>query len=116
MNQKEESFRMRDKGARHCYFVISKVDAEGKVLVVNCSTYRRMRGEDTTCIIRVGEHDFIKEESYSPYNYAKIMDYSEVQKLNPVRDVSVELYEKLREGCKMSDYTPQYILSYILSH
>ena len=114
--QKEESFKMRDAGARHCYFVISKVDADGMVLVVNCSTYRGMRSEDTTCILNEGDHPFIKQTSYIPFNRACLMKYAEVLKLNPIRDVSPELYEKLRAGLKKSDQTPQYILNYILSH
>ncbi len=114
--QNEESFKMLDEKAKHCYFVISKVDADGNVLVVNCSTYRDFSGEDTTCILNKGEHPFIKQTSYIPYNRARIMAYEDVLKLSPIRDVSPELYEKLRNGAKKSEQTPQKILVYILNH
>lgn len=36
--------------------------------------------------------------------------------LNPVLDVSKELYEKIREGAKNSDHTPIKIYQYMLNH
>lgn len=116
MEQKEESFKLRDEGAKHCYFVITPIDSDGNVVVVNCSSYRGTKQDDTTCILNPGDHPFITHTSYIAYRFAKMMKYSDVQKLNPVRDVSKELYEKIREGAKNSDHTPIKIYQYMLNH
>ena len=112
----EESFRKFDGKTKHCYFVISKIDSDGNVLVVNCSTYHGLRSQDSTCILNVGDHPFIDRTSFIPYNFAAIMKYSDVLKLHPVMDVSPELYDRLRDGVKKSDRVSSKILNYILSH
>lgn len=116
MVQNEESFRLRDEGAKHCYFVISKEDSDGNVLVVNRSTYRGLKMDDPTCILSPGDHPSVTQTSYIVYRYAKIMKYTDVLKLNPVKDVSLELYERIRKGVIESEHTPMNIVDYFNKH
>ena len=109
-----QSFFMFSGPTSHIHFVISEKNSEGNSLVVNASTYRGMRSEDTTCILQPGEHPFIKAVSYIPYQYAREMSWKDIQKKNPVEDVSADLYEKLRDGARRSDFFPRKLLKYVL--
>lgn len=109
-----QSFFMLSGPKSHIHFVISEINPDGNTLVVNASTYRGMRGEDTSCILQPGEHPFIKAVSYIPYQYAREMRWNEIQKRKPVDDVSAELYAKLREGARNSDFFPRKLLKYVL--
>lgn len=44
------------------------------------------------------------------------MKYADVLKLNPVRDVSLELYERIRKGIVESEHTPMNIVDYFNKH
>lgn len=98
---------------RHCYFVISRPDPSGEVLVVNISTYRGFKGEETTCIINSGENCFITQTSYVVYSRALTMTLQDIKNnRNPIYDVSDDLLLKIQNGAKQSDFLPAKFYKY----
>ncbi|MCQ2121015.1 MAG: hypothetical protein MJY78_04200 [Fibrobacter sp.] len=116
MNNLEESFSRFDDKTTHRYFVITHVDSNDDVLVVNRSTYHGLPSEETTCILNPGDHSSVEHTSYIPYKRAKIEKYSLIPSNRLERDVSLDLYERMREGAKMSDFIPYECYRFIMCH
>jgi hypothetical protein len=81
-------------------------------LIVGISSIRQGRPHDSTCCLYVGDHPFIKHESYVNYYYANIL---ETRKLidgykNGVfeqRDaLSTEVFARVCKGLMESRHTP----------
>lgn len=89
MQNMEESFSRFDDKTTHRYFVITHVDPNDDVLIVNRSTYHGFPSEDTSCILT---------------------------KERLERDVSTELYERMRAGARMSDFIPHECYLFIMNH
>jgi hypothetical protein len=56
----------------HLHIVLT--DPEGnppKVVVVNLSSCKGLRSEDTTVILKPGDHSYITQDSFIAYDYAK---------------------------------------------
>lgn len=62
-----------DNDRMHVNFIISYPCENGKVLVVNMTTYRHDRN-DASCILNIGDHSSIKWRSYISYHHAKILN------------------------------------------
>lgn len=116
MQNMEESFSRFDDKTTHRYFVITHVDPNDDVLVVNRSTYHGFPSEDTSCILNPGDHSSVTKTSYIPYKFAKIEKYSRIPKERLERDVSMELYERMRTGARMSDFIPHECYLFIMNH
>lgn len=87
MQNMEESFSRFDDKTTHRYFVITHVD--------HCSVIKT---------------------SYIPYKFAKIEKYSRIPKDRLERDVSLDLYERMRAGAKKSEFIPYECYLFIMNH
>lgn len=116
MNNLEESFSRFDDKTTHRYFVITHVDSNDDVLIVNRSTYHGFNSEETTCILQPGDHRSVEHTSYIPYKRTKIEKYSRLPKERLERDVSLELYERMREGARNSAFIPHECYLFIMQH
>lgn len=83
------------------------------LLLPLCSLHRRA---DQTCVLSVGEHSFIKHESYISYAQARVDKVIEiVEHINAKNfklgeeDASKEVQEKILAGLAASARTPRYI-------
>lgn len=99
----------------HLYIVIAII-GEDKALLVNVTTQRD--NSDNACILRVGDHDFIKHDSVINYMDTGIIQVSKLKEKVGKREfilkppVSSELFKRIKEGAKDSLYLPPRYLNY----
>jgi hypothetical protein len=96
----------------HLYVVCSDPAVDPvQVLLVSFTSFKPK--EETSCIVKAGEHPFIKHRSCIRYKDAKI---ASVQDLGRLLDggrmtrhepVSAELLGRIRSGASKSDYLPE---------
>lgn len=98
-------------GEDHLWVVINDPQAHnGIALIVNVTTLRPEA--ETTCILKKGEHPFIKHDSYVRYMSArdpKAQDLDKLIKLGkfkPREAVTPALLAKLRAGAQASTMLP----------
>lgn len=114
---KGQSFLADDKTARgiikHLRVVISDVDAANECLVVCVTTwYEGVRGQDSSCILEAGCHNFIKHKSWIDFSRSKAMEYIEIfnglQKglLIKKDDLEPSLVVKIQKAAKKSEFLP----------
>jgi len=88
----------------HLYIIISIVDT--KALFVNVTTKRV--NSDASCVLQVGDHDFITRESVINYGDAriaeidKLKDAIEKQIIKPNKPVTDNLLNKIVKGARNS--------------
>ena len=94
-------------GEDHLWIVINDPSAHvGVALIVNVSTLRP--NAETACLVRRGEHPFIKHDSYVRYastrraNAADLDKLVKAGRLKSHQPASENLLEKLRAGAKAS--------------
>lgn len=58
----------------HLYIIIAIQKSTGKALVVNVTSFKK--GCDTSCILRVGQHNFLNHPSIINYADAQIVEIS----------------------------------------
>ncbi|GFE72320.1 hypothetical protein [Chroococcus sp. FPU101] len=115
-------YRKNSYSISHLYIILTDCeDVNGVLCVVsvNITTQTRIgRGSDTTVILNVGDHPFIKKPSVVNYNDAefssveKLIRYiNEEQSLND-DDLEKEVLRKIQQGLLDSDRTPIEILEY----
>ena len=101
---------------KHLYIVISIIEDNTKALFVNVTT---KKGKDTSCILKPGDHEFVKYDSEINYGDATI---SEIDNLREAintgvftlqKPVSNDLLKRILEGAVNSDALPQKFLKYI---
>ena len=101
----------------HLYIIISIISSNTEALFVNITT--KKAGKDTACILRPGDHSFIRHDSIINYGDAKIALISKLKeaismkvftKLEPVSD---DILKKIQEGALISSAFPQKFLKYL---
>lgn len=102
---------------KHLYIIIVMVADDNEAIFVNVTT--KKDNNDSTCILRVNDHDFIRHDSVINYGDTVKTSISKIQKavdLNifiPQNPVSDELLEKILEGALSSPDLPRKYLEYI---
>lgn len=98
----------------HLWVVCSLPDERGAIVIINFTT--RRTPSDDNCIIRPGEHPFVKHDTVMAYEKARILDTGAQKAIvsNPARcpphvPVSPALLAKIQLGALKSDLTPQKI-------
>jgi hypothetical protein len=100
----------------HLHIVISPV-IDGKVLLVNLTS--KKYDSDDTCILCVGDHEFIKHDSVISYVDAIAADVSLMEKailsqtFKPQSPISDTVLKKIQDGAQESDAFPDVLLKYI---
>lgn len=99
----------------HLYIIISIVDT--KALIVNVTT--KKVGSDVSCVLQVGDHDFITRESVINYGDAKIPEIDNLKSaidkkiLKPQKPVTDDLLIRIVNGAKISNAFPQGLLKHL---
>lgn len=81
------------------------------VLAVNISSIRTDAAFDSTCILHVGDHPFIKHDSYVRYKDAVMMKVANIQahietgEIKVLENVSNEVFQRVLAGFTKSIYT-----------
>ena len=96
---------------RHLRIVVSNVNKDMECLVVTLVS-KKYEWQDSTCVLNVGDHPFIKHPS--------VIDYKICQKVNVVKilngvrkglflrmeDVAPDVLKRIQDGVKESEYSP----------
>jgi hypothetical protein len=107
------------KGAmRHLNVVITDADENLYYLVVPVTTYREkdgkpFGGQDKSCVLPAGCHQFIKHKSYVCYARSRKMSYAEIFNglkkglLIKKADISTQYLHDMQAGAVISPYFPE---------
>jgi len=105
---------------KHLFIVISERNEYDEVLIVNVTT--KKSHSDASCILRNGDHPFIKHESVANYADARAVKVSDLCRLigrhadvSSHQSVSPELLRRIQEGALVSPALPTKYLKYISS-
>lgn len=100
----------------HLFFILTEPDEVDQVLVVVAVNLTgktdRGLGSDTTVVLDVGDHPFIKKPSVIVYQKAeffkteKLLRYINEEKSLEVEELDDELFKKIQKGLLESDQTP----------
>jgi hypothetical protein len=99
----------------HLFVVVTEEDDSGMHVLVNVSSIDQDIPHDDTCIINVGDHDFIKQPSYAAYEFAtqyhkRFIDSMVARKVYKIqKDASLDLVSKICDGLKKSYFTKRAI-------
>ncbi len=99
----------------HLYIIISIVDT--KALLVNVTT--KKASSDVSCVLQVGDHDFITRESVINYGDAKIAEIDKLKEaidkryFKPQKPITDDLLIRILKGARNSKAFPQGYLKYI---
>jgi hypothetical protein len=96
----------------HLYVVCSDPIADStRVLLVSLTTFKPK--EETCCIIKAGEHPFVKHRTCARYKDARIASVKEIlilvgaSQMAKREPVSAGLLARIRAGAAQSDYLPE---------
>ncbi|MDR2479979.1 MAG: hypothetical protein LBD48_11800 [Treponema sp.] len=103
---------------RHLNVVITYPDDEQNVLVVPVCTYREkngnpLPGQDSSCLLPVGCHPFIKTKSYIRYHNARAMSLVDIfnglrnGKLVGQQDFDARFVQDMQRGAEDSPFLPE---------
>lgn len=112
-----------DEDKKHLFVVLTK-ECKGKQhLLVPISSIKPKIFHDPACVLKVGEHPFIKVESFAMYRLAQTITSAHItkcvdgwvymQKPPPAKE---ETLTRLGEGLEKSDFTPMRILTYFAAN
>lgn len=105
---------------KHLYFIVTDACAEGYHLLVNISTLRSDR-DDQTCVLPIGCHPFVTADSYVVYRMADIQSADKISRMvagwvwTPKEDCTEKLIEMIFAGFAVSPHAPQRIVNYVES-
>ena len=101
---------------QHLYIIIAIVD-DNEAILVNVTT--KKGDKDDTCILSVGDHDFIKRESVINYRDTTKTSISNIKKaigmrtFTPQDPVSDDLLQRIQKGALISPFLLPKYLKYI---
>ena len=96
---------------KHLFFVVSKPEPN-RVLLVHVSSMKPGRECDTSCVVRFGEHPFIKHDSFVVYSSIMFALESHVEAqvragiCRSQPPASSALLARIREGARVSAALP----------
>ena len=100
----------------HLFVALTDPDEKGDFISVSVMT---LRGNlDQTCVLEVGDHEFVTRRSCVNYLQANKQYAVQTEKdltsgnCKPAADVKPELLARMRRGLLASGNTPQFILDY----
>ena len=95
-------------------FEIKEIDGKKKVLLVPIET--QFPKCEATCTLGVGDHLFVKHDSFIGYRHCRIEEHTHVVMClktgvykNPYPAVSGDLLAKIKQGYLLSNRVPKYI-------
>jgi len=93
-------------------------DEDGQCLLVMMNSIKASRPYDSTCLLQVGDHDFVRHDSYINYRIAEYSSAAHIVKMvekhgyKPKADFSKEVFKRICEGLYSSDETKPAIRRY----
>jgi hypothetical protein len=102
----------------HLFVVMNNPDKDGLCLLVMISSTKQGRSHDKACLLKAGDHEFIKHDSHIVYRLAyhspsvHVSNMVQRKLYSEKTDVSDELFSRISEGLRTSDETTPAILRY----
>lgn len=90
------------------------------VLMVSLSSIKNGIPYDTSCVLSVGDHPFVKKDSFVLYRFARIEEADKVLrgvkagKLIPLDSMRADVFLRVCNGLKNSKETPEKIKNFYL--
>lgn len=111
----------------HLYFILTDPCFNGEtgdsdcVLSVSCSSIKEGKNYDDACVLQVGEHEFIKRDSFIFYNHLRIDSVSKIER--EIADgkfilkelMSDTLYQRILNGLINSKHTEKRYIRFLKS-
>jgi len=107
-----------DPDKLHLYAILTDASNDPCHLLVNFTTIKGGVFYDPTCIVKAGEHAFIKQDSYVEYRRATIMHSAHIVKcvegwtFKPQDTLSQALIDRICDGVEDSKFTPRGMKQY----
>jgi hypothetical protein len=101
----------------HLYIIISILSNNTKALFVNVTT--KKDNSDISCILRIGDHDFITRDSVINYGDATIAEIDKLKEaigkryFKPQKPITDDLLIRILKGARNSKAFPQGYLKHI---
>jgi hypothetical protein len=108
-------------GKNHLFAIITEKCPQGEHLIVNVTSVNAGISHDTTCILDIGDHPFIRRQSYVEYRRADIVSAAHMTKMVDSRvyqtsaDISANVLQLLCDGIEDSPFVKRRILNYFKS-
>lgn len=118
MPSKKDAIFIPSGKTPHLFFVLTDPCKDGKQLIVNISRVVSTIEADPACILHVGDHPFIREDSAVMYGLAcavteqSLVDGLASKEFKAAAPISDEVHKKLCEGLLASRHTPAHIKTY----
>lgn len=105
-------------GSKHLGIVVSDpaLDCE-QIIIATVSTFRPGITVDVSCLLRKGDHPFIKHKSVIAYRHTKALSVHKIRKLREQNEIIRKqrldraVLARVREGFKVSDEVPEKFLN-----
>lgn len=100
-----------NNGKRHLRIVITDHNGENEYLTVSVDTLKAP-WQDRSCILNVGDHPFIKHESFVNYRRAKVISF--IQLFNGINkgllikkeDIGTDVLKRIQDGARKTKFLP----------
>lgn len=115
----DEEKTPRGEYKRHLRIIITDADEENRHVVVSVTTLKFPPKQDISCILKAGDHPFIKHKSIVDYKYTRIMSSMEIREglrrglLIKKEEVRCSVLVRIIEGAKHSIHIPSEIKNMI---
>lgn len=103
----------------HLFVVLNDPCKDGQCLCVMLSSVKPNRKHDAACMLKAGDHEFIKAETYLVYRLAEVERAEHITKMVGLNyyvlksDMSEEAFAKVLAGLHSSDETRPRLITYI---
>lgn len=105
----------------HLFVVATRENKDGFRLLVPVSTVREGRHHDPACVLKAGDHPFIRHDSYAVYSKADQKRSDHIQNCvdkgifisqPPVSD---DVLDRVCDGFEKSDFTRNWVFDFLRS-
>jgi hypothetical protein len=108
--ERNQTFLIPSGPDKHLYVVITEADDSGMHILANITSIDPDIPHDKSCCLAVGEHPFVKHDSYIAYEFAMVRQGLHVDRQVQIgnyiqkEDATDALVEKIRTGLKKSQF------------
>lgn len=105
--------------SKHLFVILNDACPQSQHALVSISTIRLGQYHDPSCIIDVGEHEFVREKSFVKYQMARLEKSDHLIKcvagwtFTEKPPVSETLLVRIIAGVELSDFTPKFVQDYV---
>jgi len=105
----------------HLYVITTDACGKGMHVLACLCSIKEGQFYDETCLVTVGEHEFVTRDSYIAYNFARVEGGNRIGMLvekqlwRPDVPASEELTQRILDGYMRSPFTPRFVKAQLRS-